>query len=229
MNAFFGLLSLLIFFVCIIGLIYSVFKKKPKKKWGIGLIVAVIVLFVCVVTDTDKKETTASEQQLITEQQSEPAKELTAEEQKQLILDWYKNYNTIATEFDNGFIPFKECINDLANNNISKEDAINKFDLVYNNMDNIVHKLNDVNPPKGLDEEQTKAINDCILSLQSAAQERRGACMTLRDALKNDTMKESKAEIAIKKIKASDEHILNATTNLVTTLEKAGIDLNTIK
>lgn len=226
MNAFFGLLSLFIFFVCIIGLIYSVFKKKPKKKWGIGLIVAVIVLFVCVVTDTDKKETTTSEQQLITEQQSEPAKELTAEEQQKIVLDWYKKFHDVNTEFDDGFAPFLDTVQQIQNGTISPEDAANNFDLVYSNMDNVVHKLNDIETPKNLNDEQKQAIDNAVMSLQKAAQERRGACMTLRDGINNGNLNKTKIEIATKKLNASRDLVIDASFNLIDVFSKSGIDLN---
>ena len=235
MDAFIGLFSLLLMAICIIGLIYSAIRKKSKKKWGIGFVVGVVLLGIALSMPKDetapanpptaKTEEPAEKQtQEITAELEQPA----TEEQKELVLGWYKEFHAVSTEFDDGFAPFMDCIQQIQNGTISPEDAAAQFDLVYTNMDSIVHKLNDINAPDGVTEEQRKLMDDCVLSLQKAAQERRGACMTLRDGLNNGTLNKTKIEIATKKLQASKDHVITASANLVTAFSKAGIDLSNL-
>lgn len=235
MDALIGLSSLLILAICIIGLIYSAIRKKSKKKWGIGLITGVVLLCIALAMPKDETaptnpptaqtEDTAAPQ---TQETNEQPVQLATEEQKKVVLDWYKEFHAVSTEFDDGFAPFMDCIQKIQDGTISPQDAAAQFDLVYNNMDSIVHKLNDINAPDGVTEEQKKLMDDCVLSLQKAAQERRGACMTLRDGLNNGTLNKTKIEIATKKLQASKDHVITASANLVTAFSKAGIDLSNL-
>lgn len=226
MNAFFGLLSLLIFFVCIIGLIYSVFKKKPKKKWGIGLIVAVIVLFVCVVTDTDKKETTTSEQQLITEQQSESAKELTVEEQKQLLINWFDNIKDILKTQDIAMQPFEKTIIDIQNKNITDEEAINNAKKTQENLIILEQKINNLKAPEGLSVENKKEIDKSILELKNGITAQKDAIQLFIDGINN--VDKNKLTQSISKFKISKEYYSNAMTNLGSLYGKLNIDVNSL-
>ena len=224
MSALFGLLSILIFFVCIIGLIYSTIKKKPKKKWTIGIVLSIIILCVSIATTDEKKETNSTSTPPAVTEQTEQPKELTQEEQQKIILDWYKKFHAVSTEFDNGFAPFLDTIQQIQNGTISPEDAANNFDLVYSNMDNVVHKLNDIETPQNLNDEQKQAIDNAVMSLQQAAQERRGACMTLRDGINSGNLNKTKIEIATKKLNASKDLVIKASTNLIEVFSKSGID-----
>lgn len=226
MSALFGLLSILIFFICIIGLIYSTIKKKPKKKWTIGIVLSIIILCVSIATTDEKKETNSTSTPPAVTEQTEQPKELTQEEQQKIILDWYKKFHAVSTEFDNGFAPFLDTIQQIQNGTISPEDAANNFDLVYSNMDNVVHKLNDIETPQNLNDEQKQAIDNAVMSLQQAAQERRGACMTLRDGINSGNLNKTKIEIATKKLNASKDLVIKASTNLIEVFSKSGIDFN---
>lgn len=94
-----GVLAILGFFISLAGLVYSFFKKKPKKKWGIGLVACFILFMIFVSTF------------------SPPVKETTAP-----VSSESKQENHVSTEKSTNSAPTENKLNDTSSNKEKQND-----------------------------------------------------------------------------------------------------------
>lgn len=147
------------------------------------------------------------------------------DQQRQTVTDWYKNIKADLNESDQKWQQWNTIMDGITNKSIPPEIAAQNLDSLYTEMDVMAKKIDQYEAPDGLPDELKKKLHQSIIQIEESIKSRRGACMTLRDALQNGILKESKIEIVQKKLKGSEDQKNKGMANITDVTNEMSIDI----